>query len=123
MECSLAVHKMMMENNEPKMMEIKEADPGDTLIYTLNVTNNEPGAVTNLNPTLPIPDYTTLVPTLISPAENYTVSADNKDFKPYPILDAQGQPIPDSDYRAVKWNLGNLNNGDAKTFKIGVKVN
>ncbi|MGX6591080.1 hypothetical protein [Cetobacterium ceti] len=121
-ECNLEVHKMMMENNQPKMMSVRMADPGDTLVYSLNVTNNENAAVTNLNPTLPVPNYTTLVPDLVTP-NNFMVSTNNKDYKPYPILDREGKPIPNSEYRSVKWDLNNLNVKESQMFKIGVKVN
>ncbi|MCJ8342976.1 MAG: hypothetical protein MJH09_09050 [Cetobacterium sp.] len=121
-EANLEVHKMILENNQPKMTSARIADPGDVLVYSLKVTNFENAAVTNLNPTLPIPNYTTLDPNLVTP-NNFMVSTNNKDYKPYPILDREGKPIPNSEYRSVKWDLNNLNVKESQMFKIGVKVN
>ncbi|WP_297406384.1 hypothetical protein [uncultured Cetobacterium sp.] len=120
---NLAVEKMVTQNGNTTLVAVEETDPGDTLVYTLHISNNNNGTVSNITPTIPIPKYTTLIPGLVTPNTNYTVSIDEKTYKPYPYLGADGRPIPDSMYKAIRWTVNSMKPHEMNLFKFGVSVN
>lgn len=120
---NLSVEKLEMKNGVVTMMDVKNANPGDTLVYTLKITNNGEEKVTNIMPSIPIPEYTTLIPTLVAPTTSYVVSTDNKNYKKYPYLNNDGSPVSDSMYKSIRWTVDSMKPKEVKTFKFGVSVN
>lgn len=120
---NLSVEKLEMNSGEMTLIQAKDVNPGDTLIYTLNVKNDESGVVKNIMPSIPIPEYTTLVPTLVSPSDSYYISTDNKNYKKYPYLGSDGRPVPDSMYKSIRWTVDSMKPNEERTFKFGVSVN
>lgn len=123
LDFNLAVEKLEMKNGVVTMVKVNDVNPGDTLIYTLKVTNNGDESVTNIMPSIPIPEYTTLVPTLVVPSTSYVVSTDNKNYKKYPYLNNDGSPVSDSMYKSIRWTVDSMKPKEMKTFKFGVSVN
>ena len=123
LDFNLAVEKLEMKNGAVTMVKVNDVNPGDTLIYTLKVTNNGDESVTNIMPSIPIPEYTTLVPTLVAPSASYVVSTDNKNYKKYPYLNNDGSPVSDSMYKSIRWTVDSMKPKEMKTFKFGVSVN
>lgn len=122
LKSNLTSNKMVMVNNQMQMMPADNATPGDTLVYTLALNNENASGITNVNPVIPIPSYTTLVPSMVEPA-NFMVTTDNQNYVAYPQMGANNQPVSDNMYKSVKWDIGNMNANEAKTMKIGVKIN
>lgn len=123
LDFNLAVEKLEMKNGVVTMVKVNDVNPGDTLIYTLKVTNNGDESVTNIMPSIPIPEYTTLVPTLVVPSTSYVVSTDNKNYKKYPYLNNDGSPVSDSMYKSIRWTVDSMKPKEMRTFKFGVSVN
>lgn len=119
----LSVDKKIMKNGKSTLVSVKETNPGDTLIYTLKVTNNNMERVTNVSPTVPIPKYTTLIPELIMPNTSYMVSTDKQNYKTYPYLGADGRPVADSMYKSIRWRVNSMEPNEIKMFRFGVSVN
>ena len=102
-------------------VEAKNVSPGDILEYTFMIDNQEEEAIKNLNPTIPVPKGTTIVPDTGKPS-NYLVSINGRDYHPYPIK-VDGQPVALSDYKGVGWNVEELKPGEKAEFKMQVKLN
>ena len=118
----LKVEKMDMTNGTASYSQVTNANPGDTLVYTLTVTNNTDGVVKNITPSIPIPEYTTFMASLASP-ENFTVSTNNTDYVAYPYVGADGRPVADSMYKSIRWTVDSMEPNEVKVFKFGVLVN
>ncbi|MFA5270297.1 MAG: PKD domain-containing protein [Patescibacteria group bacterium] len=75
-----------------------KANEGDTVLYTLKLTNNRSNTLTSVRATMDVPDYTTFV----------SVSASNG--------------TPSISNRAITWELGSLASGETKTMWLRVRV-
>ncbi|WP_297597668.1 hypothetical protein [uncultured Cetobacterium sp.] len=102
-------------------VEAKNVSPGDILEYTFMIDNEEQEVIKNLNPTIPVPSGTSLIPDTGKPS-NYLVSVNGRDFYKYPI-EVDGKPVPLSDYKSVGWNVEELKPGEKLEFKVEVKLN
>lgn len=102
-------------------VEAKDVSPGDILEYTFTIDNLEQEIIKNLNPIIPVPNGTILVPNTGNPS-NYLVSINGRDFSKYPIL-VDGKPVELSEYRSVGWNVEELKPGEKVEFKMQVKLN
>lgn len=102
-------------------VEAKNVSPGDILEYTFTIDNQEEEAIENLNPTIPVPKGTTIVPNTGKPS-NYLVSINGRDYYPYPI-EVDGKPVELSEYKGVGWNVDELKPGEKAEFQMQVKLN
>lgn len=118
----LSVEKMEVINGITKYQKAENVNPGDTLIYTLTVTNNTKESVKNITPSIPIPEYTVLEKSMIAP-NNYMVSINNKNYTKYPYVGADGRPVADSMYKSIRWTVDTMKPNEVKVFKFGAKVN
>lgn len=119
----LKVEKMEMTNGTASYSQVTNTNPGDTLVYTLTVTNNTDGVVKNITPSIPVPEYTTLVASLVTPNDSFTVSTNNTDYVVYPYVGADGRPVADSMYKSIRWTVDTMEPNETKVFKFGVQVN
>lgn len=119
----LKVEKMDMKNGTTSYSQVTNANPGDTLVYTLTVTNNTDGVVKNITPSIPIPEYTTFMASLVAPNDGFMVSTNNKDYVAYPYVGADGRPVADSMYKSIRWTVDSMEPNEVKVFKFGVQVN
>lgn len=102
-------------------VEPKDVSPGDILEYTFTIDNQEEEAIKNLNPTIPVPNGTTIVPDTGNPTP-YVVSINGRDYYPYPI-EVDGNPVELSSYKNIGWNVDELKPGERVEFKVQVKLN
>lgn len=102
-------------------VEATNAYPGDILEYTFIIDNQEEEIIKNLNPAIPVPSGTTLVPKTGKPS-NYLVSINGRDYYPYPI-EVNGEPIELSNYKSIGWNVNELKPGEKAEFQMQVKLN
>ncbi|MHA4989710.1 hypothetical protein [Cetobacterium somerae] len=102
-------------------VEAKNVSPGDILEYTFTIDNQEEEGIENLNPTIPVPKGTTIVPNTGKPS-NYLVSINGRDYYPYPI-EVDGKPVELSEYKGVGWNVDELKPGEKAEFQMQVKLN
>lgn len=100
----------------------EQGSPGDVLEYVFYIKNEDPAAIYNLNPIIPIPEGTTVIQSSISPQKNYKVSVNGRDFLDYPIK-KDNVAVPMGDYKAVSWEIPQLNEGMEANLKLQVKIN
>lgn len=117
----LKSYKVTVENGEVVKTEAQSAAPGDIIQYDFLISNGTEEALERMNPTIPVPVGTTLLPDKGKPS-NYLVSTNERDFYPYPIME-DGKPVDDSAYRLVSWNIEKLDAGKSINLEIQVKVN
>jgi len=104
--------------------------PGDVLEYRVSYTNHSNTAVNGLVANLPIPVGTTLEDKSQLPP-NAQASTDGSRFAPLPLMrrvkqadgSEQQQPVPLSEYRALRWSLGTLAPGKSEQISARVRVN
>ncbi len=103
--------------------------PGDVLEYRVSYTNHSKSAVSGLIANLPIPQGTTLLDSSAIPLDALA-STDGAKFEAVPLMRAvklaDGSThqvlVPLEEYRALRWNLGSLPAGGAKTVQARVRV-
>ena len=94
------------------------AIPGEVIQYEALYRNQGKKGIRNLQPTLPIPAGLEYLPDSAKPAPS-KASLDGKNFAPVPLMrqvaSADGktkeEPVPPSEYRALRWELGDLDSG------------
>ena len=94
------------------------AMPGEVIQYDALYRNQGKKGVRNLQPTLPIPSGLEYLPDSAKPAPS-KASLDGKNFAPVPLMrhvalpdgKTKEEPVPPSEYRALRWELGDLDSG------------
>ncbi|MCI0743820.1 MAG: hypothetical protein L0Y58_00290 [Verrucomicrobia subdivision 3 bacterium] len=94
------------------------ATPGEIIQYDAVYKNQSKSGVRNLQPTLPIPAGLEYLPNSAKPAPA-KASIDGKNFSPLPLMRQVALPdgrtkeeaVPYSEYRALRWELGDLDSG------------
>jgi uncharacterized repeat protein (TIGR01451 family) len=115
-EAKLVGYKVARDaNNKEVLSPADKVAPGDLLRYQVTYQNNGKSLLKQLTATLPLPVGTTYVAGSAKPA-NAMASVDDKTFAAIPlkrmVKKADGkleeQLIPLAEYRALRWNLGEL---------------
>lgn len=126
----LTAHKVVAKQDQTEaFVEAKQAKFGDIIEYRLKLTNRTGGAVAKLRPVLPIPRTMEYLPGTAVPGR-VEASVDGKDFKPAPLSRRVTKPdgkvkvekIPYSEYRQLRWNVGDLATDATVVVKARVKV-
>ena len=112
------------------LLPADKAAPGATLEYQTVHKNNGKSAIKSLVATLPLPDGISYLPGSARPA-NAEASLDGKVFAAIPlkamVKNAQGKLeerlVPYSDYRALRWALGELPANEQTTVSARAVVN
>ena len=94
------------------------AVPGEVIQYDALYRNQSKKGIRNLQPTLPIPAGLEYLPDSAKPAPS-KASLDGKNFAPIPLMrqvalpdgKTKEEPVPASEYRALRWELGDLDSG------------
>jgi uncharacterized repeat protein (TIGR01451 family) len=101
---------VVQDNGTESLRSAAEVKPNDLLQYTASYMNSGPNPVKHLVASLPIPPGTQWVDGSALP-RTVLASTDGKVFLPTPLMrrvkDANGhfvdQPVPLSEYRALRW--------------------
>jgi uncharacterized repeat protein (TIGR01451 family) len=117
------------EGKEALLLTNKAA-PGDTLEYQTLYQNQGQVAVKSLAATLPLPPGLAYVAGSARPA-NAQASVDGKNFATMPLKvmvkapsgKLEEQLVPYSDYRALRWNVGDLPANEKVTVSARALVN
>ena len=117
------------EGKEVLLPAIQSA-PGDTLEYQTVYQNNGKTAIKSLEATLPLPVGTAYVGGSAKPV-NPQASVDGKVFSAVPLKTMVKTPdgklqerlVPYSDYRALRWSLGELPATEKVTVSARVQIN
>jgi hypothetical protein len=105
------------------------AFPGEVVQYDARYRNQAQKPVRALEPTLPIPRGLEYLPDSAKPAPSQA-STDGKTFAPLPLMrkvtKADGsvvdQPVPASEYRALRWAMGDLEAGKTVTVTARARL-
>lgn len=124
----MKAEKVAMQDGKEVMSSAKQASPGDIVQYTAVYKNTEKTPVKQVFATIPIPAGTEYVSGTTVPA-GATASTDGTKFAAIPlkrtVKNSEGklveQEVPVSEYRAVRWSLGDLAGGESRTVSARVK--
>jgi len=126
---TLVANKVMKSNGTEVQMSGQTAKPGDTIEYVADYRNTDKSNVRSVVATLPVPAGMEYLPDTESPRPALA-STDGAHFSAIPlkrtVRNVTGQPkeelVPYSEYRTLRWNLGEISGGGSKTVKARVKV-
>ena len=120
---SLTAKKVVRQaDGKEKLLPADRAFPGEVIQYDALYQNQSAKLLTNVSPTLPIPNGMVFVPESATPAPAET-SLDGKKFQPIPILrkitmpngEEKEEQVPATEYRALRWSVGDLAAGGKTT--------
>lgn len=102
-------------DGKEKLLAADTARPGEVIQYDAVYQNKGQREVHKLAPTLPIPAGMELVAESAVPAAAFA-SLDGRTFAPFPLVRKvkrpdgrlEEQPVPLAEYRALRWNGGDL---------------
>ncbi len=113
---TLTAKKIVMKADGKESFEpADKAKPGEIIQYTAVYLNKSKGNIRNLEPTLPIPGGMEYVAGSAKPVPA-KASTDGKIFEPMPLKrmvkspdgTQREQAVPPSEYRALRWVVGDL---------------
>jgi uncharacterized repeat protein (TIGR01451 family) len=114
-------------DGKEQLLDAASVKPGDVLEYTVTYTNKTGKPVSGLVADLPIPEGLEYLPRSAKPGATL-VKAAVKDgaFAAEPLMrktrDGKAEPVPYSDYRALRWTLGQLPAGGVASVSARAKV-
>ena len=105
-------------DGKEKLLAADTARPGEVIQYDAVYLNQSRKEVRNLAPTLPIPAGMEFVAESAKPVASQA-SLDGRTFEPFPLVRkvtrpdgrVEEVPVPLSEYRALRWNVGELKAG------------
>lgn len=126
---TLVANKIVKSNGAEVKQSGETAKPGDTIQYAAEYRNTDKTSVRNVVATLPVPAGMEYVPDTETPRPALA-STDGMHFSAIPlkrtVRNASGQSteelVPYSEYRTLRWNLGEISGGGSKTVVARVKV-
>lgn len=127
---SLTARKVVLQaDGKEKLIVADRAFPGEVIQYDALYKNQSAMPVTSVAPTLPIPVGMVFVPESASPAPS-EASLDGKKFEPLPIRRKLKTPgggeaeveVPAIEYRALRWNAGELAPGAKTTITARTRL-
>lgn len=126
---ALVAKKIIVTENGETAEPATTSKPGDLLQYEAIYRNTSPGAVGQLLATVPVPERLALVAASATPA-GALASTDGQHFAPMPLMravrQADGtvvqQPVPLSEYRALRWTISELAAGERATVRLRAQV-
>ena len=127
---NLVAHRVEQKaDGSESLQSATKAKPGDTLEYTAHYKNQSPGPISNLQPTLPIPQGMEYISASARPAP-VAASLDGKSFSVIPIKRKvkladgrfQEQEVPATEYRALKWSVKELSAGKVAILSARVRL-
>jgi len=125
----MKAEKVSMQDGKEVMSPAKQAAPGDIVQYTAVYKNTDKSPVKQVFATVPIPAGTEYVSGTAVPA-GATASTDGTNFSAIPlkrmVKNGEGklveQEVPISEYRALRWSIGDLAGGESRTVSARVKI-
>ena len=118
---SLTAQKVTKDaEGKEQLKPAERAMPGEVVQYDALYKNTSSTGVKNLAPTLPIPPGLEFLPETVSPMPAFA-SVDGRTFAPFPLVrkvtkpdgTIEEQAVPASEYRALRWTVGDLEAGKA----------
>ncbi len=106
-----------------------KAKPGEIIEYVAEYKNPDKSSVKDVVATLPVPPGMEYVPNTAMPSQVMASTSDGN-FAPVPlkraVRGADGKVtqelVPYSEYRSLRWNLGDMSGGTSKSVRARMKV-
>jgi uncharacterized repeat protein (TIGR01451 family) len=125
----LVANKIVAANGVEHKQSADTAKPGDVIEYVAEYKNPDKSAVADVMATLPVPAGMEYIPQSAAPVP-VMASTDGVNYAPVPlkrnVRGADGkmveQLVPYSEYRSLRWSLGDLAGGMSKWVKARMKV-
>ncbi|HEY7402040.1 MAG TPA: hypothetical protein VIB39_00835 [Candidatus Angelobacter sp.] len=125
----LKASKIVVVNGAEQKQSADKAKPGEIIEYVAEYRNTAKTSVSNVVATLPVPPGMEYVPDTAEPAQ-VMASTDDHNYSPVPlkrsVRGADGkmveQLVPFSEYRSLRWKLGDIQGGASKSVKARMKV-
>jgi uncharacterized repeat protein (TIGR01451 family) len=129
LDIRLSAAKVVAVDGKETLEIAEKAKPGEIIQYTAVYANKSGGDIRNLSPTLPIPSGTELIKDSANPTPS-EASTDGGSFQKFPlkrkVKSADGQmveeEVPLSEYRALRWSVGDLASGKSTSVVARVKI-
>ncbi len=126
---TLLAQRVEMIDGKAVLKPAGQGKSGDIIEYSGTYRNGGTAAVDKLMATLPVPVGTTLLAGSAIPAQAQA-SQDGTLFAPMPLMRSVKQPdgserkepVPLADYRALRWELGNLAPGRTAVVSLRVRI-
>jgi uncharacterized repeat protein (TIGR01451 family) len=126
---SLVAQRVVTADGRETLVEADKAKPGDTIQYEATYRNVGQSAAYNVGATVPIPTGLALVADSAKPAAEQA-SLDGKKFSAMPLMHdvknaagvVESQPVPLSQYRALRWIIKELSAGGNATVSVRARV-
>ena len=126
----LEVRQVVIESGRELLKPASAARPGDLLQYRAVYSNSGNQPAGHLLASLPVPPGTTLQSSGIEPG-GAQATLDGNHFAPMPLMRSvvgkdgqlQQQPVPLSEIRALRWDLGTLAPRETRAVQLRVHVN
>ena len=131
LEAKLVGFKVTQNADHKEVLTLADkVAPGDLLKYQVVYQNNGKSVMSKIKATLPLPIGTTYVAGSAMPA-NATASLDGKDFAVMPLKRMVKKPggkleeqlVPLTEYRALRWDLGELAEKNKVEVSARARVN
>jgi uncharacterized repeat protein (TIGR01451 family) len=125
----LKANKIVVVNGAEQKQPADKAKPGEIIEYVAEYRNSAKSPVSNVVATLPVPPGMEYVPDTAAPVQ-VMASTDEHNYAPVPlkrsVRGADGktveQLVPFSEYRSLRWMLGDLRGDASKSVKARMKV-
>lgn len=125
----LAGKRVVTQEGRESMLDADKARPGDLIQYEATCRNTGKSLVKNVAATIPVPKGMELKAESAKPA-GAQASIEGKDFNSMPLLrdvkNAAGiiekQPVPLTEYRALRWIIPELAPGGTAIVSLRVQV-
>jgi len=110
-----AARVVVGEHGAEQLVTTDAVRPGDMVEYRATYTNQGEGPVRGVTATLPIPVDTNYLGLTATP-DGVEASTDGVNFSPIPLMRKaigkdgreRWEPVPASEYRALRWQIGEL---------------
>lgn len=128
-EVLLQQYKVEKPGKTEVLVNADRIKPGETIEYQAVYRNVSRQTVRQLQATLPIPHDTEYLPGSAKPA-GVQATADGVNYAPIPLRrkvkltsgQIEEQDIPLSEYRSLRWNIGDLAAGQKTTVSARVRL-
>ncbi len=129
LDIKLSAAKVIVVDGKETLELAEKAKPGETIQYTAVYANKSGHGIRNLAPTLPIPTGTELITSSVNPTASEASTDDGK-FQTFPLKRKVKSPdgkemereVPASEYRALRWSIGDLAAGASTSVVARVKI-
>jgi uncharacterized repeat protein (TIGR01451 family) len=126
---NLVANKIVSVDGAEHKQSADKAKPGEVIEYVAEYQNSDKASVKNVMATLPVPAGLEYLPQSSLP-QSVMASTDGSTYAPAPLKrSVRGtdgkmveELVPYSQYRSLRWNLGEIGAGASKTIKARMKV-